>query len=202
MFRPTKRQRTEQPPSWMDVEQVETMATPHGHVRLSVASDLMKELFMDRFHKEIILKYNYSLSNQLRIHDEVSVADLRVARRLLRDRIHVGINICTKTLMEACKGSSSESDGADHRRPRLVVLAADMSPPHLVQHVPLLAQQLKIPILLLSKGSMELGQLLGTKRVAVILFASADPPAVATERAVHDSVDSFVTFVLQKMQTV
>lgn len=195
MFRPSKRQRLEQPPSWMDVESVETMATPCGHVRLAKASNLLKEIFLDRFRKEIILKYNYLLSSQLRIHDDVSVSALRAARRLLQERIHVGINICTKTLTRACQESEN--------RPKLVVLAADVSPAHLMQHVPLLAQQLQIPILLLpGKASMELGELLGTKRVAAIVFASADTPMTSSEQAVHDSVADFVGFVLKKMNTL
>ena len=68
-------------------------------------------------------------------------------------------------------------------------------------HLPILAHQLRVPILLLpgDEASYELGQLLGTKRVAALSivphYDAYQGRAVANEDAVHAAVDSFAEFI-------
>jgi ribosomal protein L7Ae-like RNA K-turn-binding protein len=195
MSRPTKRQRLENPPSWMDCETLESVAAPfETPIRTPLVSQLTKEIFMDRFQKEIVSRYQFSLSSQLRGDDPSSLQEVKSRRTVLKQRILVGTNACTRALESAVfsKGLS----------PLLLVVAADLHPPTILAHIPVLAKQTRVPILLLpGRASFELGKALGTKKVAILCFQPHVPVHEATEaeEEVNGSVDSFVDFMLQKL---
>jgi ribosomal protein L7Ae-like RNA K-turn-binding protein len=195
MFRPTKRQRLENPPSWMDCETLASVAAPfETPIRTPLVSQLTKEIFIERFQKEIVGRFQFSLSSQLRVDGPSSLQDVKSRRTVLKQRILVGTNACTRALEAAVysKGSC----------PMLLVLAADLNPPTILAHIPVLAKQTRVPILLLpGRASIELGKALGAKKVAILCFQPHVPVYQGTlvEQEVHGAVDSFVDFMLQKL---
>jgi ribosomal protein L7Ae-like RNA K-turn-binding protein len=196
MFPPTKRQRLENPPSWMDCETLSSVAAPfETPIRTPLVSQLTKEIFIERFQKEILVRFHYSLSNQMLVEPPSSLEDVMSQRTVLKKRILVGTNACTRALEAAVYGKGSS--------PLLLVLAADLNPPTILAHTPVLAKQTRVPILLLpGLASAELGKALGTKKVAIMCFQPHVPiyRGDLVERDVHGAVDSFVDFMLQKLQ--
>lgn len=197
MFRPTKRQRIENPPSWLDCQSLSTIASPFGEnpIRTTVVSEFTKELVLDRFNKEILTRYNFSLSSQLRVDNDVSLHDMLECRKILQSRILVGVNRCTTALEQACYRGGMKSI--------LLIVSGDVEPPTMLSHIPVLAHQTHTPVLLLpGPASNDLGRLLGTKRVALVCFLAhdGDTPMVALEQGVHQAVDSFVAFAVSKIQ--
>lgn len=202
MFRPTKRQRLECPPSCLDIETLQTVPTipslvsPPALIRTDLASQLAKELFLERFQKEVVIPFRYSLSSQLQI--DTNLEDAMRRRELLKQRIPVGTNACTRVL----EAASYEKGPA----PILLVVAAEgIKPPTMLLHIPVLARQLRVPLLLLpgEASAEELGKLLGIKRVAILAFLPhiniyrEGTPAVEAE--LHSAVNSFVEFVRTKV---
>jgi len=89
----------------------------------------------------------------------------------------VGTNQCTRILEATMKLSVTavNKSGKDNQiLPQLVVLARDLHPPTILAHVPSMCYKLGVPILLLpGKSSLELGKVLGTKKVGIFLFLTA-----------------------------
>jgi len=193
--RPTKRQRLEQPPSWMDCENIATVASPYAEMPLQtpIASQLTKEIFLERFQKEVLEPFHFSLSSQLQVDPNTSLVDTKQCRSILKQRIIVGTNACTRVLEAACTQRGTP--------PRLVVLTTD-TPPTILVHVPVLCQQHQIPMLLLGgPASLELGKVLGTKKVGIFAFSphAGVYPGTPLQCNVHSAVDSFVDFVQSKI---
>jgi ribosomal protein L7Ae-like RNA K-turn-binding protein len=181
----------------MDCETLASVAAPfETPIRTPLVSQLTKEIFMDRFQKEIVSRFQFSLSSQLRGDDPTSLQDVKSRRTVLKQRILVGTNACTRALESAVYSSKGLS-------PLLLIVAADLNPPTILAHIPVLAKQTHVPILLLpGRASFELGKALGTKKVAILCFQPHEPVDEATEaeEEVHGAVDSFVEFMLQKLQ--
>jgi hypothetical protein len=192
-------------------------------VRTPLASSTTKEIFFDRLKKEIVDKYGYSASasgcspqkergaaasksksakSPLPDHGNASdAADVEGdrIRALLRKRIVVGVNECTRVLELASLAALEVEDprqrqgrrravatpaapgGPDPDRsarlpPLLVVIAAEgMRPsPVTMTHLPVLADRLGVPVLLLPDPSArrELGRVLGIRSASVVVFLS------------------------------
>lgn len=203
MFRPTKRQRIEHPVCWMDCESIETIPCPLvvGQqqqcimVKTPVATVLTKEIFLDRFQKEILQPFRFSLSSQIQICEGETLEQVKARRDVLQKRIVCGINAVTSTLEAAvcCKAPI----------PLLLVLTIDVYP-SLTAHLPILAQQIPVPILLLpgAQSSSELGKLLGTKKVAALAIVPplhADYNMADDECRVHAAVNSLARFIRDKI---
>jgi hypothetical protein len=240
MIRPTKRQRVECPPSWLDCATLQAVpaaarrsTTQHvvrnndngGMIRTPLASSTTKDIFLDRFRKEVAEKYKFSaaspkattsaagtgggaaVGSMKDMSDGNDKADDPVhsqqrIRELLRRRIAIGLNECTRALETAvgrqrctsgtalkqkCRDSSKtttneagealdvEFDGG----PLLVVVAAEgMRPSPLpVVHIPVLASELNLPLLLLPESSTrrDLGRILGIKSASVLAFLPRPP---------------------------
>ena len=198
LSRPTKRQRKEQPPSWLENHSLACVAAPNGEaIRTNVVSTDDKFMFLDRFEKEIIQPFfgdvaattehkknknrNRKIkSKQIKKQTFVETATQQgnhLQRNIAKRRIVVGTNQCTRILEKLQTG-----DSAENKRPSLIVMARDIYPPTILSHIPVMARKrtgdddkpkadADIPILLLAgKASSELGKLFGTKHVSIILF--------------------------------
>lgn len=239
MIRPTKRQRFECPPSWLDcatLQAVPTAATSttntksqltdasrddDGMLRTPMASPTTKDIFLDRLRKEVVDKYKFSAatpktmtatgggtavgSNKDSSDGNATANDSAHSqqriRRLLRRRIAIGLNECTRAL-ESAVGRQPHVRGTtmNHRHldpteatsevgvsaidgrvesvdvPLLIVVAAEgMRPSPLpMVHLPVLARELGVPLLLLPDASTrrELGRILGIKSASILTFLS------------------------------
>jgi ribosomal protein L7Ae-like RNA K-turn-binding protein len=193
MQRPTKRQRIECPPSWMDCETISAVPYLNSIIRTPVASQVTKEIFLERLEKEIVKRFRFSLSSaQHKLHEDDETSKKR--RNLLRKRIQIGTNACTQALQK------------QQQQPRLVVVAGSNAPPAIVlAHIPVLTRQQKVPLLLLPATAQEVGKVLGTKRVVILTFLGRQDDEDATtsddDEQVHDAVDSFVDFMRLKVPT-
>ncbi len=181
----------------MDCETLASVAAPfETPIRTPLVSQLTKEIFMDRFQQAIVSRFQFSLSSHLRGDDPSSLQDVKSRRTVLKQRILVGTNACTRALESAVYSSKGLS-------PLLLVVAADLNPPTILAHIPVLAKQTRVPILLLpGRASQELGKILWTKKVAIMCFQPHVPiyKGTSVEQEVHGAVDSFVDFVLQKLR--
>jgi hypothetical protein len=73
----------------MDCETLATVAAPfETPIRTPLASQLTKEIFIERFQKEIVSRFQFSLSSQLRVDDTLSLQDVKSRRTVLKQRIH------------------------------------------------------------------------------------------------------------------
>ena len=182
----------------MDCENIATVASPFSNSPLQspIASQLLKEIFFDRFQKEILEPFHFSLSSQLQVDNATaSLNDMKQCRSILKQRILVGTNACTRALEAACAHKGTP--------PRLLVVASDVTPATILVHVMVLCHQHQIPILVLPgpATSIELGQLLGTKKVSILAFLphAGVYPGTTLQCHVHAAVDSFVDFVKSKI---
>ena len=178
-----------------------------NYIRTPVASDLLKEIFLNRFHKEICQRYNFSLSTQLRIVDpECSLHDLQERRKVLQSRIRAGIQATTVALEEARQRVVPGHGPVVSQRPSLVVMASvdRRQPPISFAHIPVLCHELRIPLMLLpGNAAVELGRHLGVEKGGVCVLSFLPPNNVGDSPChedVHTNVDSFVRFILQKME--
>jgi hypothetical protein len=258
MIRPTKRQRVERPPSWLDCATLQVVPAaaaarrstssnidssqpaksasdpPHssddGMIRTPLASATTRDIFLDRLRKEVVDKYGFSAASPRTTtparggsifgskqdavdgNDNDPVQSQRRLQRLLRRRIAIGVNECTRAL-ESAVGRQQRGCGSawNHRIPEptmamnetavtvndgvesfeaplLVVVAAEgMRPSPLpMVHIPLLAKELNVPLLLLPESSTrrELGRLLGIKSASILTFLSRPP---VRPRSTHSS---------------
>jgi ribosomal protein L7Ae-like RNA K-turn-binding protein len=235
MIRSTKRQRLEHPTSWMDCESIEVVVnapvvvgadsieTSKNHddnskhdrvLRIPAASIHLTELFFERFQVEILKRYRYSLSSQIRIFEEDDEDIIRTIKRdrsILQQRIKIGINSCTRVLEALLRQNENDTSiEGTKQTAMLLVLTTDIKPPTIQAHLPVLASQVSppVPIMLLSgsSSSSEFGKLLGTKNVSAVVFLSQnraeDDQATVREeetKQVHFAVDSFVDYVRRKI---
>lgn len=210
--KPSKRQRKEYPPSWLENESLAVVASPlpgEDAIRTPVASSAAdKGLFLERFQKEIINRFQFSLSvSKKEIAASLSSSN-NSKRLLLKQRLKIGTNPCTRILEKAAMAVSKNADDKNKVDgiiiPSLIVMARDIYPPTILSHIPILAKQVKTPILLLGgQASIELGKMLGTKRVSILLFV---PPnrknkeiSDLLDARLHDDIDSFIQFVLRNI---
>jgi ribosomal protein L7Ae-like RNA K-turn-binding protein len=74
-------------------------------------------------------------------------------------------------------------------------MARDIYPPTMLAHVPVLARQLNIPLLMLpGKASVEIGKALGIRRTSILVFL----PSSQTDSS-SVAVNSFVEFVVSQI---
>jgi ribosomal protein L7Ae-like RNA K-turn-binding protein len=223
MFRLTKRQRLKHPSCWMDVESIESlpyplMDAPSNVLRTHVAALLTKDIFMDRFRKEILQPFRFTLSSQLQVMDGESLEDVKERRTLLRQRILVGINAVTRALELAVAATKPTTTGSSDiavkaalvNAPLLIVLSTDV-PPTVTMQIPILAKQLGVPVLLLPgmQTSHELGELFGIRTVAAMAIVPnihnietmCKSTTMKTADHVNNAVDSFAAFMIGKVET-
>jgi hypothetical protein len=194
MLRPTKRQRLENPPSWMDCASLAVVPSARGYLhKTSMSSTLTRELFFGRFKKEIVDRFQYSLGKKQPLVSQVSSPfDVNQENAVLQQRVVVGINACTKVL------HISQTS----KRPPLLVVVCDTT---LATHLPIMAAASHCPIFLLpADAQIQMGQLLGIRRASTLILTRHDAseqqtPMSPCDKDVHDAVDSFAEFVRNKL---
>ena len=173
-------------------------------VETKLASAVDKDIFLDRFQKEIVDRFDFRLKTKEKEkshkkQDDTSRQDAKDAakgdaatesterqRRILKDCICVGLSSCSKAL-------AKESAPID-----LLVVASDYDPVHFAAHLPVVAHQRKIPILLLPDASRDLGKVLGVRCAGVIAFSlqgALSGEADRASRTMQEKLTSFVSFV-------
>jgi hypothetical protein len=201
-------------------------------VHTPVASDVIKEIFLDRLVKELVTPFlqkteksaagttlKHVMINGKLVAQKVSAtahpkpnaenpiqdaAELK--RKRIKDRIVMGTNQCSRLLENLLDTKhkddfdpSGDSSKPIIRRPSLIVLAKDIYPPTMLAHVPVLAKELGIPVLLLpGKASVELGCALQVRRTSVLIFLSGNEEE-DSDSAGEDPIDSFVAFIQSQM---
>lgn len=239
------------PTSFLNAQSLEfVVGLPQQHqkvVHTPVASDIIKEIFLDRLVKELVQPYCWKkkesssgLANKKK--DSTSVQHVMVNGKLvarkvsapprkvqsnvgdhdedhddataatkraqLKSRMVMGTNQCSRLLERlvveaentAAVDSSSQQQQQCSGFPNLIVLAKDVYPPTMLAHIPVLAQQLDIPILLLpGKASVELGEALQIRRTSILIFLSSSSNKDDKVDANGDPIDSFVSFIKSQM---
>lgn len=210
MFRPSKRQRKDQshPTCWLDYPTldaviVEASSSSSGSSAV-VASPHVENLFLERFEQEMVKQCSFTASRSEETNNEFK-------RQLLKQRIVVGTNACTRVL-QLEKSTSS--------LPLLVVLVTQPTAKTTCLpwvHIPIVTHQRGIPLLRLSEAaSTRLSRLLRARHVSVLAFLPAkndtsrskcssnttnksdDQNSSDAEKELHAAVDSFVDFILKK----
>lgn len=175
-------------------------------VSTPVASDATKEIFLDRFSKEIVQPFRPKPENKgesfvmvngrLQKQQTKSKMEKKVesnpTNKIWSQRVRMGTNQCLR-ILEECMSSGKTSSN----KPVVIVLARDIYPPTMLSHVPVMAKSLETPVLLLpGKASSEIGQVVGVKKTSILLFL----PRVEDDKdPANDKVDSFLEFVKSDM---
>jgi ribosomal protein L7Ae-like RNA K-turn-binding protein len=184
MLRPAKRQRPSDGKNKNNNNRLQQATSSQQHTAVAsivvykngttvietpIASTWIQEIFMERFRKEILEKFSFSLSNKIQQqhYSEDDTTELvlqqqqqrRLRRNVLQQRMVFGINAVTKTLEQQQQTTnttnlSTESSATSSRwlPPKLIVLTGDdamVPPPSLVSHIPIVCRKWNIPILLL-----------------------------------------------------
>lgn len=169
-------------------------------VSTPVVSDGNKEIFLDRFVKEVIKPFRFPKENggagfamvngqlKKRTHPKKEKAETMNGNAWNR-RIIMGTNQCLRYLDRCMKEGAPRPP-----RPGLIVLARDIYPPTMLAHVPVISKRLRIPLVLLAgKASNELGQAVGIRKVSIIVFLDFGGNGVGSSD--DSKVDSFIHFV-------
>ena len=197
---------------------LDIVASPLGPIQTIPVSNTDKDIILERLRVEIVKKFGFSLSRNTRqekgvkhhkslsqkrkrsvVEDEIPVKnEMNDMVPLVRKRLAIGINQCTRAL-EASKFPSSSTSKA----PLLVILARDLRPPTVVAHIPLLCKQMDVPILMLpGLASIELGEVLQGKSASVLVFLEKDDKTYnKMENECHRKIDSYIQFALKKVPT-
>lgn len=236
-------------------ESLSLVSSVYGIIHTKYPSSVDRDVVLNRFQKEIVERFQLGCYRRVRkkkrhntalVGKDKSGVDCNGSTsptqgaqprnsRLLElsnialSRICLGTNQCTCILERAMMQSKSESSYSPqfygHRRPQLILLARDVRPPHILAHIPLLAQQLSIPLLLLSGNtSKEMGSLLGIQSCAIVMFLPRHeeeekedlvvvrqplddddddnhPFDMATIHRYHNDIDSFINYAKSKIPT-
>ena len=211
LARPSKRQRQDNPRSLMDNESLACVASPGGPIRTPVVDNITKEIILDRLEREICKRFHFCLSvprarrpKVMRDGKMVPVERKRqktdesdTSESLLKSRMKIGTNECTRALEAAVAGVGSA--------PSLILLAKGVHPPNILAHIPYLAKKVGTPIMMLpGRASWEMGKKLGAKKVAILLFlprpkTNTEAVDAKTRSTEHARIDSFVDFIKSKI---
>jgi ribosomal protein L7Ae-like RNA K-turn-binding protein len=184
------------PSSWKNKQQ--------DIILTQVASDVVKEIFFERFVKEIVKPFrptrndggalvmvNGKLQKQRANNPKDNSTGKDETSKLWRERLRMGTNQCLRVL----EASAAENNGDFQNTPSLIVMARDIYPPTILAHVPVLARQLNIPLLMLpGKASVEIGKALGIRRTSIVMFL----PSTKTDSS-SEALNSFVDFVVSQL---
>lgn len=159
-----------------------------GIVATNVASEATKEIFLDRFAKEIVEPFRPAPPTGRETFQSTRKKKPETKGGLWKERLAMGTNQCLRILENGIKDESAP-------KPSLMVLARDIYPPTMLVHVPVMAKRLDIPVLLLpGKASNEIGQAVGIKKTSILLFLSSK-----TNDQANATINSFVDFVKSDM---
>jgi len=130
----------------------------------------------------------------------------------IKRRIVVGSNEVTRTLeskLQEYQNTTIQSTMEPKSNKSVILLARDIRPATIVAHIPVLAKQLKIPILILpGRASFELGKIMGVRTVSV-LFLQENKKEIEQESQKMSNkmfecnrcIDSYIDFSISKSLT-
>jgi ribosomal protein L7Ae-like RNA K-turn-binding protein len=154
----------------------------------------MKYVLMERLQKEIVSKLGKSRGMKRKRGDN-NKPSFTITETVVRSRFICGINQCTRALPNI---------------PSLIILARDVRPATIFEHISLYASIKKIPILILpGRASLELGEAVGIRRVAALSFLPRDDKSslpyqdnkieMDEWKESNIDVDAFVSYVISKI---
>ena len=159
-------------------------------------------MLLERLQKEIVSKLGKSRRVGVkRKRDDNSKPSLTITESVVRSRFICGINQCTRAL---------EKNGDDSHQPSLIILARDVRPATILEHISIYAHIKSIPILILpGRASLELGEAVGIRRVAAICFLPKDVDSslsfqddktkMGEWKESNIDVDAFISYVVSKI---
>ena len=173
-------------------------------ISIEVTSDVGKQIFLERFVKEIVQPFRpfrggqgtFVMTGDGKLRKSKGgesdiIGKKQEKNAFWKNRLKIGTNQCLKAL-------ESKMDGAGSTNPSLIVMAKDVYPPTMLVHVPVLAQERSIPLLILpGKASSELGRALGIRKTTLLLFMESNDTSVGDK-----AVNSFVEFVISQIPSL
>jgi ribosomal protein L7Ae-like RNA K-turn-binding protein len=158
----------------------------------------VKYVLLERLQKEIVSKLGKSRGMK-RKRDDTDKSQT-ITETAVRSRFLCGINQCTRAL----------EDDTILQSPLLIILARDVRPATIFEHISLYAHIRNIPILILpGRASLELGEAVGIRRVAALSFLPRDDeqslPFKDNKTKMEEwkecniDVDAFVSYVASKI---
>lgn len=180
---------------------------PQSHhreeIKTPICSSEMKYVLLERLRKEIISKLarkgkRKRGDNHRYQHSSISSPPRNVYEIVLRSRLKCGINQCTRALED------------ELLPPSLIILARDVRPSIIFEHISLYAHIRNIPILIFpGKASLELGEAVGIRTLAALTLLPRDGksflPFKGDETKMNEweeyniEIDSFVSYVISKI---
>lgn len=168
-----------------------TIESNAGYYHVMVGGKLVKKRRISKDNKNQPNRTITTLSEQRQPTDAHKIdAGLARKKRIWKENIVIGTNQCLRLLENANANyyddttttTAATKDAARTRTPSLIVVAKDIYPPTMCCAVPVLANRLRIPLLLLpGKASLELGRALNNKRTSILIFCGDDDAAASAE---------------------
>ena len=165
----------------------------HETIKSDVVDDVVKEVFLDRFVKEIVKPFapNRSIDGQFVMIDgklqkkkkQNHVVDKTKIQSIWNERIRVGTNQCLRVLDASMNDPSA-------KKTILCVCARDLYPPTMLTQVPVVAKKLSIPLIILGgKASSELGKVVGLRKASILIILES-----SGSNESHNAIDSFCSY--------
>ena len=195
-----------------------------GIIETKVLPSFEKDIILDRFSKEILTKYRFSLRRPRKnkkenvkdeqkeeiLNDDEEKRGINIIYKILKENIIVGTNECTRLLESAIKRLQAVQSRSMNKIsltdqphvPDLILLARDVRPPTALAHIPPLAKMLNIPVLILpGQASYDLGSTMGVKTVSILMIMNKSVSANELSkdhesfRSVHECICRINSFV-------
>jgi len=166
-----------------------------------VCSSEIKTVVLERLQKEIIsklrIKSSYrKIKKRKRSESESETPPKLLSESVVRSRLRCGINQCTRALEDELQS------------PKLIILARDVRPATIFEHILVYAQIRNIPILLLpGRASLELGEAVGLRTCAALAFLARDSCSYQDDNKAkieewnecNIDIDAFIAYVVSKI---
>lgn len=157
-------------------------------------------MLLERLQKEIVSKLGKSRGMKRKRRD-CNKPSCTITESVVRSRFVCGINQCTRAL---------ENDDKIRCPISLIILARDVRPATIFEHISLYAHIRSIPILIFpGRTSLEIGEAVGIRRAAAICFLPKDDKSfvpfeddkakMAEWKESNIDVDAFVSYVVSKI---
>lgn len=164
-----------------------------------ICSSEIKTVVLERLQKEIISKLGKSSYRKIKKRkrgENQATPKLLLSESVVRSRLRCGINQCTRALEDELQS------------PKLIILARDVRPATIFEHILVYAQIRNIPILLLpGRASLELGEAVGLRTCAALAFLARDSCSYQDDNKAkieewnecNIDIDAFIAYVVSKI---
>lgn len=164
-----------------------------------ICSSEIKTVVLERLQKEIISKLRKSSYRKIKKRkrsERETPPKLLSEESVVRSRLRCGINQCTRALEDELQS------------PKLIILARDVRPATIFEHILVYAQIRNITILLLpGRASLELGEAVGLRTCAALAFLARDSCSYQDDNKANMEewnecnidIDAFIAYVVSKI---